>query len=55
MKTVPVGLASFTTQFRTDYGVQMAGALLSVLPVMVVFLAPQRYFIRGLSEGALKG
>ena len=55
MKTLPVGLAGFATQFRTDYGVQMAGALLSVLPVMVVFLALQRYFIRGLSEGALKG
>jgi multiple sugar transport system permease protein len=55
MKTLPVGLASLGGQFSTDYGAQMAGALLSVLPVLVVFLALQRYFIRGLTAGALKG
>jgi multiple sugar transport system permease protein len=54
MKTLPVGLASLAGQFNTDYGAQMAGALLSILPVMVVFLALQRYFIRGLTAGALK-
>lgn len=54
MKTLPVGLASLSSQFSTDYGAQMAGALLSILPVMAVFLALQRYFIRGLTAGALK-
>ncbi len=54
MKTLPVGLASLVGQFNTDYGAQMAGALLSVLPVIVVFLSLQRYFIRGLTAGALK-
>ncbi len=54
MKTLPVGLASLSGQFSTDYGVLMAGALLSLLPVLVVFLALQRYFIRGLTAGALK-
>lgn len=54
MKTLPVGLAAIDSQFRTDYGAQMAGALLSILPVMAVFLALQRYFIKGLAAGALK-
>lgn len=54
MKTLPVGLASIETQFSTDYGAQMAGALLSILPVLVVFLFLQRHFIRGLTAGALK-
>jgi ABC-type glycerol-3-phosphate transport system permease component len=54
MKTLPVGLASLVGQFNTDYGAQMAGALLSVLPVIVVFLSLQRYFIRGLTAGAVK-
>jgi len=54
MKTLPVGLAAIDTQFSTDYGAQMAGALLSILPVLVVFLFLQRHFIRGLTAGALK-
>jgi ABC-type glycerol-3-phosphate transport system permease component len=55
LKTLPVGLSIFHTEFSTDYGVQMAGVLLSVLPFMVVFLFFQRYFIKGLTVGALKG
>ena len=54
MKTLPVGLAALSGQFGTDYGAQMAGALLSLLPVLAVFFALQRYFIRGLTAGALK-
>jgi multiple sugar transport system permease protein len=54
MKTLPVGLASLSSQFNTDYGAQMAGALLSLLPVIVVFLCLQRYFIGGLTTGAVK-
>lgn len=54
MKTLPVGLASLSSQFNTDYGAQMAGALLSLLPVVVVFLWLQRYFIAGLTAGAMK-
>ncbi len=54
MKTLPVGLASLSSQFNTDYGAQMAGALLSLLPVVIVFLCLQRYFIAGLTAGAVK-
>ncbi len=54
MKTLPVGLSTFHTEFRTNFGIQMAAALLSVLPILIVFLFFQRYFIKGLTAGALK-
>ncbi|NPV53903.1 MAG: carbohydrate ABC transporter permease [Firmicutes bacterium] len=55
MKTLPVGLSTFHTEFQTDYGVMMAGVMLSILPISVVFLFGQRYFVKGLTLGAVKG
>ncbi|PWH13581.1 MAG: hypothetical protein DDG58_13805 [Ardenticatenia bacterium] len=55
LKTLPVGLSVFHTEFRTDYGVQMAAVLLSIVPFLIVFLFFQRYFIKGMTVGALKG
>jgi len=55
LKTLPVGLSVFHTEFRTDYGVQMAAVLLSIIPFLIVFLFFQRYFIKGMTVGALKG
>ncbi|HSV30541.1 MAG TPA: carbohydrate ABC transporter permease [Atribacteraceae bacterium] len=54
VKTLPVGLSTFHTEFRTNFGIQMAASLLSVLPILIVFLFFQRYFIKGLTAGALK-
>jgi ABC-type glycerol-3-phosphate transport system permease component len=42
-------------EFESQYGVLMAGTLLSALPVMALFLALQREFIAGLASGAVKG
>ncbi len=55
--TLPIGLANMVAvpEYSSDYGVLMAGTLLSVLPVMVLFFALQRDFIAGLSSGAMKG
>jgi ABC-type glycerol-3-phosphate transport system permease component len=55
--TLPIGLASLITtrEFETQYGMMMAGTLLSILPVAVLFFALQRDFIAGLSSGAVKG
>lgn len=55
--TIPVGLAIFsrTTRFATRQDFLMAGAVLSFIPVMLVFLIFQRYFVRGLTAGATKG
>jgi ABC-type glycerol-3-phosphate transport system permease component len=55
--TLPMGLANMAsmTEYQTHYGMLMAGTLLSVLPVMVLFFALQKDFIAGLTSGAVKG
>ena len=53
MKTVPVGLMTFVGEHGTDYGYLCAGVLVSVIPVMVVYLIFQRYFVEGMA-GAVK-
>jgi ABC-type glycerol-3-phosphate transport system permease component len=42
-------------EYQTPYGVVMAGTLLSVLPVVVLFFVLQKDFIAGLASGAVKG
>ncbi len=56
MFTLPVGLAALfgSYNFKIEYGQIMAGAVLSVIPVAIVFIALQRQFIEGLTVGALK-
>jgi ABC-type glycerol-3-phosphate transport system permease component len=55
--TLPIGLAGMLSlpEYQTQYGVLMAGTLLSVLPVMLLFFALQKDFISGLASGAIKG
>ena len=50
-----VGLATLQRQHLVQYGLQMAGAVISALPMIVVFFAFQRYFMRGLMTGGTKG
>lgn len=54
MKTVPFGLMSFFGEFSVDYGLLNAGVLMSIVPVLVVYLAFQKYFVNGMA-GAVKG
>ncbi len=54
-RTVPVGLLQFQGQFSSQYTLLMAGVLLSILPVLAVFLLLQRHFVTGLTAGAVKG
>jgi ABC-type glycerol-3-phosphate transport system permease component len=55
--TLPIGLANMvaTPEFQTQYGLLMAGTLLSILPVVVLFFVLQKDFIAGLASGAVKG
>ncbi|MFU0828499.1 MAG: ABC transmembrane type-1 domain-containing protein [Lachnoclostridium sp.] len=53
LKTVPVGLLTFVGEHGTDYGYLCAGVLISVIPVMIVYLIFQRYFVEGVA-GAVK-
>jgi multiple sugar transport system permease protein len=56
MYTLPVAVATFAIgQNQTDYGLLMAGSTVLVLPVLVVFLALQRYFQPGIATTGLKG
>lgn len=50
-----VGVASFIGQYVTPWNKVMAGAVISVLPVMLVFIFFQKYLVRGLTSGAVKG
>ena len=53
--TLPIGLNQMVGLYEQQYGVLMAGTLLSILPVVVLFLLLQREFISGLTAGAVKG
>lgn len=54
-KTLPIGLSEFSTQFSVDWGGTMAAVVLISLPVILLFLWLQKYFVSGLSQGAVKG
>lgn len=53
--TVPVGLQLLNSQHGTDWTVLMAGDIIALIPVLVVYLAAQKYFVRGITMTALKG
>lgn len=53
--TVPVGLASFSGEFTSEWEMIMTGAAVATIPTLIVFLALQRYIIRGVILGGLKG
>lgn len=53
--TLPIALNGFRDIYTTQYGLLMAGTLLSILPVIVLFLLLQKEFVAGLTAGAVKG
>ncbi len=55
LKTLPLGLINFQSQFTSNYGVLTAGLVILTVPVIVVYLFFSRYFIAGISAGAVKG
>lgn len=52
--TLPLGLATLVGVYRQEYGMLMAGTLLSLLPIIILFLAMQREFVQGMTLGAVK-
>lgn len=54
-QTLPIALAQFQGEFYTQIAPLMAAATVTVIPVIIVFLFAQRYFIQGLAGSALKG
>ena len=53
LRTVPNGLIGFIGEFGTDYGLLNAGVLISIIPVLIVYLIFQKYFVEGMA-GAVK-
>ena len=54
-QTLTIALTQYSKQFQTLYHIMAAGAVIGLVPVILVFIFLQRYFIRGLTEGATKG
>lgn len=54
-KTIQLGLKMFISQYSSDYGLIMAGSVLSLIPVLIVFLCLQKYFVEGVAATGLKG
>jgi len=53
--TLPIGLNQMVGMYQQSYGMLMAGTLLSILPVVALFLLLQKEFVAGLTAGAVKG
>ena len=54
-KTLPAGIASFMGTHVVEYGVIMAGACLSILPILIVYLFAQKQFVQGIAMSGMKG
>ncbi|SFD37799.1 carbohydrate ABC transporter membrane protein 2, CUT1 family [Bacillus sp. OV194] len=55
LKTLPLGLANFAGQFTTDYGAQMAGLTMAVIPIIIIYLLLEDHLVKGMTAGAVKG
>jgi raffinose/stachyose/melibiose transport system permease protein len=55
LKTIPSGLMNFRDALRTDWGVLLAGMVIASLPMVALLIFLQKYLVRGLSEGSVKG
>ena len=55
LMTLPVGLSHLHGRYTTDWNLVMAGATVSVIPIVLVYLAAQRYVVRGIALSGLKG
>lgn len=53
--TIQMGLQAFSYNYKTDYGPMMAGALIAILPILVLFLLLQKYFVQGIAFSGVKG
>ena len=55
LKTIQLGLRMFITQYSSDYNLIMAASVVSLIPVLIVFLSLQKYFVQGVATSGLKG
>ncbi len=53
--TLPIGLSTLLTPYGNNYDVLIAGSVLAIIPILIVFIFFQRYFIEGMTAGGVKG
>ena len=55
VKTIQIGLRMFISQYSAEYGLIMAASVIALIPVLVIFLALQKYFVQGVAATGIKG
>ncbi|WP_152658095.1 carbohydrate ABC transporter permease [Oceanobacillus sp. CFH 90083] len=55
LKTIPSGLMVFRDALRTDWGVLLSGMVIASIPMIILLILLQKYLVRGLAEGSVKG
>lgn len=55
MRTIPVGLAAFQGQFSTEWHLLMAGSVVALLPVLILYIIGQNWFVRGITLSGMGG
>ena len=55
MRTLPVGLATFQSQFSVQWHLLMAGSVIAVLPILVIYIVGQKWFVRGITLTGMGG
>jgi multiple sugar transport system permease protein len=54
-RTIQLGLATFKREYDTNYGAIMAGTVVSLIPVVIMYISAQKYFIEGVAFSGIKG
>ncbi len=55
LKTLQIGLRMFIAQYSSEYGLIMAASVVALIPVLIIFLSLQKYFVQGVASSGLKG
>ena len=55
MRTIPIGLSSFQGQYNTEWHLLMAGSVVALLPVLVIYIFGQKWFVQGITLSGLGG
>lgn len=55
MRTIPVGLSTFVGQYSTAWGLLMAGSVIALLPVLVIYILAQKWFVQGITLSGMGG
>lgn len=55
MRTIPVGLSYFVGQYSTAWGLLMAGSVIAVLPILIIYVLAQKWFVQGITLSGMGG